>query len=153
MSNQKKKRIEFLNSPKISHKEKSGPFLIWAPTLFYMALIFFFSHKEPLLATVAGDWSFPGLDKIAHFCEFSLLFFILYRSFYLDNYKNPEFKSLCLSILYSVSDEFHQSFLPYRDCEVGDVIADTAGIVVGFFVLLTYKKYGIKKQAQSILAK
>jgi VanZ family protein len=106
-----------------------------------MVLIFIFSHKEPLLVSVAGQWSFHGIDKIAHFCEFFLLFFLLFRTLYLERYKNPELKSLCFSVFYSISDEFHQSFLPYRDCELGDVMADTSGVLAGFILLLLYKKY------------
>jgi VanZ family protein len=50
-------------------------------------------------------------------------------------------KSLCFSVFYSIGDEFHQSFLPYRDCELGDVMADTSGVLAGFILLLLYKKY------------
>ena len=146
MLSQKKKHIELLKFKRTNKPWLIGPLLNWAPSLAYMVLIFVFSHKEPLLATVAGDWSFHGLDKIAHFCEFLLLFFIVYRTFNLENYRFSELKACCFSIVYCLSDEFHQSYLPYRDCEVGDVIADAAGVIVGFLVILAYNKYYKKRQ-------
>ena len=40
-----------------------------------------------------------------------------------------------IGLLYSVSDEIHQKFVPGRSGEVRDVIIDSAGVVVGVSVL------------------
>lgn len=143
MLTQKKKLIGLLKTQE-NNWSRRGVFLNWAPSILYMVLIFVFSHKEPLLATVAGAWSFAGLDKIAHFGEFFILFFLLQRTLCLEKYRSPELKALCFSILYCISDELHQSFLPYRDCEIGDILADTAGIVAGFIILIVYRRYRAK---------
>lgn len=34
------------------------------------------------------------------------------------------------AILWGCLDEIHQSFVPYRSVEIGDVLADTAGVVL-----------------------
>jgi len=100
-----------------------------------MVLIFCLSHNKPILSAVAGDWSFPGIDKIAHFCEFMILFFLTYRALFNEGYKNAELKALVFSVLYALSDEVHQSFLIYRDCEIGDFMADSAGALIGFAII------------------
>ena len=41
-----------------------------------------------------------------------------------------------LSVLYGVSDEFHQSFVPNRDANVGDVVFDAAGAIIGIAVAM-----------------
>jgi VanZ family protein len=39
--------------------------------------------------------------------------------------------SLAICIIYAVSDELHQLFVPGRGCQLKDVIIDTAGAVSG----------------------
>jgi VanZ family protein len=42
--------------------------------------------------------------------------------------------SVVSASLYGISDEIHQSFVPFRDAEVADVIADILGAVGGVFL-------------------
>ena len=39
--------------------------------------------------------------------------------------------AVCLATLYSVSDEFHQSFTPGRSPSIADVLIDAIGAVIG----------------------
>ena len=43
--------------------------------------------------------------------------------------------ALAFSVLYAVSDEIHQIFVPGRACEFEDVVTDTMGILCGMLVL------------------
>ena len=43
--------------------------------------------------------------------------------------------ALAFSVLYAVSDERHQIFVPGRACEFEDVVTDTMGILCGMLVL------------------
>ena len=46
-------------------------------------------------------------------------------------------------LIYALSDEIHQSFVPGRDCSLLDLAADTAGLAVGLLVCLSYsRKHG-----------
>jgi VanZ family protein len=42
--------------------------------------------------------------------------------------------SMISTSLYGISDEIHQSFVPYRDGSLLDVIADVLGAVCGVYV-------------------
>ncbi len=52
--------------------------------------------------------------------------------------------SLVICVLYSVSDEIHQYFVPGRSCEIRDVVIDTAGAILGiiccFFTAYIFKR-------------
>ena len=45
-----------------------------------------------------------------------------------------------IGTLYAVTDEFHQSFVPGRSCELRDMMIDSAGVAAGALVLLLMKK-------------
>lgn len=60
-----------------------------------------------------------------------------------------------IGLLYSVSDEIHQRFVPGRSGEVRDVIIDFAGVVIGVSVLmlivLLVQKIKVKKNDKTAL--
>ena len=99
-----------------------------------MAVIFIFSHRAPILDDVAGEYRFDGIDKLAHFFEYALLYLTLYRSFYMDGFKGPGKKALWLGLLFALSDEIHQGLLPYRQCQIGDLLADSLGLMASYGV-------------------
>ncbi len=104
-----------------------------------MLVIFVFSHRQPLLDQVAGQYRFDGIDKLAHFFEYALLYCLLYRSFALDGFKNPMTKALFTGILYAMSDELHQGMLPYRQCQLGDLLADSLGVMASYVLHVKVK--------------
>ncbi|MBI2136539.1 VanZ family protein [Candidatus Woesearchaeota archaeon] len=121
----------------------------WLPVIIYMYLIFYLS-------------SIPGTDvtakifindKILHGIEFFILAVLLYRCF--NNAKNRRIKenryilAISLAILYAVSDEFHQSFVPGRAADIIDVIADSIGAVsiIGLgHIKMNYFNYFVKSR-------
>lgn len=60
--------------------------------------------------------------------------------------KNQIFIVILLCSLYAFSDEFHQSFVPGRDADIYDVIADILGALAS---LLLFKR--IEKIVKRIL--
>ena len=73
----------------------------------------------------------PPLDKLAHAAVFGLLALALDLALRASAPGLPMYKRHLLVVaavsLYGATDEWHQAFVPGRDCEVGDWIADTLG--------------------------
>ncbi|MEN6522021.1 MAG: VanZ family protein [Armatimonadota bacterium] len=71
-----------------------------------------------------------------HVMEFAVLMVLCHRALreYIDHRK-----AVCLSLLFSIayaaSDEWHQTFTPYRGGRATDVIIDTAGILFAASVI------------------
>ncbi len=111
--------------------KKLSPFL---PALLFYVLVFWLSSQD-----LGIDLPGRGLDKLAHFAEFSILGFFLslgfFRSFSLGRSAGI-ILVLATGLALSVLDEFHQSFVPRRSSEVWDALADLAGIVAGILVYL-----------------
>ena len=68
---------------------------------------------------------------------FALLHFSTYNRFTLIVKLSS---SLVISVLYAVSDEYHQTYIRGRSGEISDVIIDTLGAIIGILLsLLIYK--------------
>lgn len=74
------------------------------------------------------------LRKIAHFCEFAALGFFTAGGVKFTFDKGRIYIPLILCILYSVSDEVHQYFVPERACRIFDIFIDTCGSLTGILV-------------------
>ncbi len=80
--------------------------------------------------------------KGAHFSIYLVLGFIvisLLKEYGVVNRKLI-FYSIIFCILYAISDEVHQYFVPGRSCEVRDILIDTSGSAVGIWLYLFTKK-------------
>ena len=100
-----------------------------------------------LSAQPGGSFSLPhipGLDKIFHFIIYAVLavsvLFALPEAKYRQYPRRISLLVVLFCILYGISDEFHQSFVPGRFASVVDLAADTAGAVAA--VLLWWKTTG-----------
>ncbi|HXW84167.1 MAG TPA: VanZ family protein [Candidatus Binataceae bacterium] len=121
---------------------------LWAPVLIWGAVIFTLSTSafsaantariiDPLLA-----WLVPGISpisvevghvlirKCAHFTEYAILFWLLIRG----PMAGRPYLALGLCVLYALSDEGHQIFVPGRTASLYDVALDSTGAAFGGFV-------------------
>ena len=93
-----------------------------------MAVIFFFSGIPDLKSGLEYDFF---LRKAAHITEYFILTLLLYRAFK-GTFSIGFFYLFILpaaaSLIYAVSDEIHQSFVPGRTCTLRDIMIDSIGV-------------------------
>jgi len=110
------------------------------PVIFYLALIFYFSSLSQINITIPGDSN--GL--VFHSVEYFVLGFLVSRLFLGSKIGLSINKliilSIALSILYGITDEIHQSFIPSRTASLIDLFADSIGSILGAIVYKFYKK-------------
>jgi VanZ family protein len=99
---------------------------LWLPPLALMAVIFFLSD-QPDLSSGLGGWDLV-LRKIAHFAEYALLCFLLWRPLRtVVAPGNAALVALAIASAFAATDEWHQSFVEGRHGTPVDWLIDTAG--------------------------
>lgn len=78
------------------------------------------------------------LRKIAHFTEFAALGFCMTGAIHFTFEKRNFFLPFIPCVLYAVSDEIHQYFVPERACRVFDMFVDSCGIATGIGIFLLF---------------
>ena len=108
--------------------------LYWLPLILY-CLFIYIQSANPSPDQVP---SIPFIDKMLHFTAYGLMGILFYRAYQTLRIKNNIQLLMVLSAvsasLYGISDEIHQSFVPFRQAEVADVIADTIGAFSGVWL-------------------
>jgi VanZ family protein len=111
----------------------------WVPAIAWMMLIFGLSAQSQL-PTPEERWVEFVLEKSGHFLMFAVLAALLVRA--LDPKKLGRRRAFGLAIfiavLYGLSDEIHQVFVPGRKADWTDVLVDWAGAVFGSIVWLNW---------------
>ncbi len=80
---------------------------------------------------------FPYEDKVFHaFAYFTLMFW--FSQIYHDRLQR--FMLVLVFVFMGLTLEYLQSFDPARYAEMGDMVANTAGVALGFFITLTNAK-------------
>ena len=135
-------------------------FVSYTAVILWMALIFCFSHQpanesnelstgitEVIVTAVEkvaphSDFIIGNLNhlvrKYAHFLIYLVLGVLLIHSLRLrgvGRYKGMGL-ALFICVLYAISDEVHQLFVPGRGAQLRDVLIDSAGAFVGIGVYM-----------------
>lgn len=105
----------------------------WGPSLLLMAIIFILSSQsdipgppDPLLDRI--------LKKSAHAIGYGMLAISYAWALAGSGVRRVVSLALCLTILYAISDEWHQTFVPNRFGSPLDVLIDTVGASIGLYV-------------------
>lgn len=108
----------------------------WAPALVIMILVYSFSDMPSQSVP-----RFEGIDTLikkgAHFIGYALLNLAYLRGLGVKVNRSGLF-ALALSLLYALSDEYHQSFVPGRNSRMMDVGIDMMGAI---FSLYSYRHW------------
>lgn len=129
-------------------------------TIIWMGIIFYLSHQPEsesselssrflliiegiityLHVTINVDLLHFLIRKSAHFIAYFILGILIIRTLQIGRKINVRFIVLAFSIgvLYAISDELHQLFIPGRSGEFRDVIIDSVGASLGiiFYIMI-----------------
>jgi VanZ family protein len=110
------------------------------PAIIWMGIIFYFSSRQT--TGIGGDsyWLRFAILKTFHLIEYGVLAVLIF--FAIQKYK----LSIIIAYLYSLSDEFHQRFIPGRTGRLRDTLFDLAGILIGLFIFHQLSKTKIFKK-------
>lgn len=100
----------------------------WGLVLAWMGLIFFLS-AQPDLPRPESGWLDLLISGGAHFFLYGVLGFLL--SWALGGGGRGMALALALALLYGLSDEFHQAFVPGRHADPLDLLWDGLGAAAG----------------------
>jgi VanZ family protein len=119
----------------------------WLPPIIIMIVIFVVS-SFPTLPQIGESQFDVVLKKLAHITEYTLLFCAWLRAINWEKKKlsvRTILFSAILTLLYSFTDEYHQSFVPGRHSTVLDVGFDSIGIFLGVIFHIFYQRRDSQK--------
>ena len=105
----------------------------WLPVFAYCGLIFYLSSQSFTQETLPSVFKIVG-DKVLHMLEYGVLGILCYRGFRYASgswtAKHAVYLAIAMAALYGASDELHQSFVPLREADHWDLLADCIGAAI-----------------------
>ncbi|RME49825.1 MAG: VanZ family protein [Deltaproteobacteria bacterium] len=127
---------------------RSGSLLRWIPALSWCAVIFWASGRsDPGIVP-----PIPFADKVLHFGAYALLglLFAFAQAGSWPRIATP-WIAILLTALYGVGDEFHQAFVPGRDFDPFDMLADALGGSAGAWLAFRFGLPGWMEAASAAI--
>ena len=112
----------------------------WLPVIMYMGFIFYLSSLPNPIEQVIPKNILPYFDFehfIYHIIEYAILSLLLYRALKITN-KNPQTLAILITILYAITDEIHQYFVPRRISSIFDLAIDSFGAIAMQCIINVY---------------
>jgi VanZ family protein len=107
----------------------------WFPFIFIAGLEYYLSSKSTL---PRPPFVIPNMDKFEHGTIYAGMGFFAKRAFKFSNLpvlsEIPGICAILFCIFYGFSDEIHQSFVPNRETDIMDVLADSIGGIIGQWI-------------------
>lgn len=115
---------------------KKAQILNWVPALVVMGVIFWFSAQSGEELPVFS-WADKIVKKSGHMIGYALLAFWYWYA--LGWQSNRRWLAWLLAVLYAMTDEYHQSFVPFRSPSVWDVLVfDNFGALISLWLTNRY---------------
>ncbi|MEH7235247.1 VanZ family protein [Bacillus sp. JJ1562] len=110
--------------------------LLLAPFLYMIFIFILSSLPSDAIVNTPFSWD-RAFKESLHLIEFGILYGLWVLFFLVQGKFTPKTSILAaaLSIAYGFSDELHQYFVPYRSATVIDLVKDTIGVLVLFWIV------------------
>jgi VanZ family protein len=106
--------------------------LPWLPGAAWAAVIYWLSSQPSVPAP-----GIPHVDKAAHFGAYAVLGTLL--AFAARRTGAPIAAAVVMGMLYGISDEIHQMYVPGRSPDVVDWAADAAGVITACYLYTRWR--------------
>lgn len=113
--------------------EKWQKVKLWLAVIIWAGVIFWFSSREINNPNIEFSWLDFVIKKTAHVIEYAIFYWLIFRAMSENGLKSSRkvlILSFLLAWLYSMSDEWHQTFVPGREGTLRDVGFDTIGMLL-----------------------
>jgi VanZ family protein len=106
------------------------------------AAIFLMSSRT--MSGLGGSWP-PGIDKVAHLAIYAVFGALIARACWTTGSRSAARVVVLATLLataYGLSDEVHQRFVPGRQFELADLLADAIGSLAGALAVARTRRAG-----------
>ena len=112
----------------------------WLSVFLWAGVIFALSSISQITVAEFFLWDFAA-KKVAHLGEYAVLYALILRAT-----EKKWVLSFALTMIYAVSDEIHQSFVPGRTAAVYDLAFDFSGAAISAYIIWKLRQSHQKKQ-------
>ena len=132
------------------------PVLLWACVISFFSTDHFSASQSSRILGPLLHWLFPDISpehaasihfivrKLGHWVEYFILAVLLYRALYAESggrsSVRPAVLTVVSTVVWAVTDEFHQSWVPSRTASIVDVMIDGFGGIFGTFWMYLRQK-------------
>lgn len=105
------------------------------PFLYMIAIWYMSSQPDDIILDLPSSSTDRFIKEALHLVEFAILYILFVSALAVNQKLKPGFSLLAaiVSCLYGITDEFHQSFIPYRSASLIDVVKDIIGVLAVYF--------------------
>lgn len=138
--------------------------LLWTLAALWAGLIFYFSVQSGeasaavseefmspfarILTALLGEAGHTFIRKCAHFFLYAVLMCLAMCALRSSGGRRVFLWPFALCVLYAVSDEIHQYFVPGRACRIYDIGVDALGCLAGAFCLWLLRQLAARIRAK-----
>jgi len=122
-----------------SRRSPTGGRLVrWGAPLAWMGFIFYLSSL-PHIPYLEHGWYTSLRDVAGHFAVYAVLALLWERALAAAGVARPARWAFLIALVYGLTDEFHQSFVPGRAPDLFDVLTDAAGAAFALWLAARWR--------------
>ncbi|WP_108668884.1 VanZ family protein [Peribacillus acanthi] len=121
------------------------------PFLYMIAIWIMSSLPDNAVVELPDSYWDRMIKESLHLVEFGLLYLFFVVALVVNGRLTPKWSLIAaiLAGLYGITDEIHQSFVPYRSATLIDVVKDLIGVTAAYF----HVRFHYFKRKKSVLNK